>query len=96
MVDVLNEESITRLSGHYWAVLPVEYLSDGEIRTAVSGDPFVIRLPESQQIAEAADPGRLAHIHPAGVDVAALLPLPVDRYRVAEVGALRLYIPSDG
>ncbi|MGA0311438.1 MAG: hypothetical protein ACO3N4_00065 [Ilumatobacteraceae bacterium] len=96
VVVMLDEASITRLSGHYWAVLPVEYISDGEIRTAVSGDPFVVRLPESQQIAEASDPGRLAHIHPAGVDVTALLPLPVDRYRVAEVGTLRLYIPSDG
>ena len=96
VVSRLNDASITRLSGHYWAVLPVEYLSDGEVRAAVSGDPFVVRLPRSQQIAEASDPGRLAHIYPFSVDVTERLPLPAEQYRVAEVGGLRLYIPSDG
>ncbi len=94
VIDALDEATITRLSGHYWGVLPVQYASDGRIVTAVSGNPYVVRLPESQRIVENADPGRLAHLHPASADPS--LPLAADAYRVTEVGGYRLYIPVDG
>jgi hypothetical protein len=94
VIDALDEASVTRLSGHYWGVLPVQYASDGRIVTAVSGNPYVVRLPESQRVVENADPGSLAHLHPASADPS--LPLAADAYRVTEVGAYRLYIPVDG
>ena len=94
VIDSLDEASIARLSGHYWGVLPVQYASDGRIVTAVSGTPYVVRLPESQQLVENSDPGRVAHLHPAGSEPT--LPLAADAYRVTEVGPYRLYIPIDG
>lgn len=94
VIDALDEASIARLSGHYWGVLPVQYASDGRIVTAVSGNPYVVRLPESQQLVENSDPGRVAHLHPVGSEPT--LPLTADAYRVTEVGPYRLYIPIDG
>ncbi len=94
VAEALDEASVARLSGHYWGVLPVEYASDGRIVTAVNGNPYVVRLPESQRLVEGADPGRVARLHLAGSEPT--LPLAADTYRVTEVGPYRLYIPVDG
>jgi len=89
----LDELGIDRLAGSYWFVLPVEYRSDREIRTAVAGNPYVIRFPESQQLVENSDPERVAFLFPPGEQDPSWFYLFPGEYRQEDLGGMILYVP---
>jgi hypothetical protein len=82
------------VAGYYWAVLPIEYQSGGDIRAAVAGNPFVIRLPDTQRLVEATPPDRLAYVFQAGPVDPSWMKLPVEQYEQVPVAGYVLYFPS--
>jgi hypothetical protein len=93
IVERLEEVGIDRLAGSYWWVLPIEYASDREIRTAVAGHPFVVRFPESQRLVEQSPADEVAFVFDPGSELTALLRLPAEDYRRERAGGAILYLP---
>ena len=93
VVDALTERGISRVAGNFWWVLPVEYQSDRRIRGEVVGNPYVVRLPESHEIVEAADDSEVAFVFDSSDDDVSRLRMPIDRYERREVGRAVLYVP---
>jgi hypothetical protein len=93
VVDVLSETGIDRVAGNFWWVLPIEYQSDRRIRGEVVGNPYVVRLPESHEVVEAADDSEVAFVFDSSDDDVSRLRMPIDRYERREVGRAVLYVP---
>lgn len=94
LIDAVDQAGFDRVAGYYWAVLPLEYQSGGRIRTAVAGNPYVIRLPDTQRLVDATPPERLAYVFPPGPIDPSWVKLPVDRYQQVPVAGLVLYLPT--
>ncbi len=93
IVTRLDDAGITRLAGSFWWVLPVEFASDQRIRTEVVGNPYVIRLPESHRVVEAADPNDVAFVFDAADEDLDRLRLPIESYDRQVIGRAVLYVP---
>lgn len=89
----LDEAGVSRVAGNFWWVLPLEFASDQRIRTAVVGNPFVIRMPESQRIVEAAPDEVVAFVFDANDDDVERLRLPIEGYERQVFGRAVLYVP---
>ena len=94
IIEILNESDIEFLSGYYWEVLPVEYLSDQQIKTASSGHPPVVLRPVSEAFVRSQDEDELAFLYLRS-DVDPPLKGPAFLYKNIEVGVLQLYVPKD-
>jgi hypothetical protein len=81
------------VSGTYWLVFPVEYVSGQDIRAAISGHPYVILLPDSQRFVQNTPPEELAFLF-EGPAPEPLLMFPVDQYELIRVGSMYLYLPN--
>ncbi len=94
VIERLDELGVNRLAGDYGLVTQIEYRSDRSIRTAVAGNPYVIRFPASQRIVGRAPAEEVAFLFSPG---AALDPswfyLPVEQYRQEDLGGVILYVP---
>lgn len=78
IVELLDEAGVDLLLGNYWFTLPVEYLSDSRIATAVAGHPWGalfewqpgipwgVRLPVTQAEVTASDSARRAYVFQNG------------------------------
>jgi len=93
VVDVLDQAAITRVAGNFWWVLPIEYQSDRRVRGEVVGNPYVVRLPESHEIVEAADDTDVAFVFDASDDDVSRLRMPIHEYERREIGRAVLYVP---
>lgn len=93
VVERLDEAGFDRLAGNFWWVLPVEYVSDRRIRTAVAGNPYVVRLPDSQALVQASDPSDVAFVFASGDEQVERLLLPRGQYERHEIGRAVLYLP---
>jgi hypothetical protein len=94
LIDAIEREGFDRLAGYYWAILPIEYQSDGRIRVAVAGNPPKVRLPETQRLVESTSPDRLAYLFLPGPIDPTWVKLPVEQYRQVEVAGFVLYLPT--
>lgn len=94
LIDVLEAEGYDRVAGNYVAVLPIEYMSDARIRVAVAGNPYVIRLPHTQQLVDATPADRLAYVFAPGEIGPTWVKLPVDQYRQVPVAGWVVYFPT--
>ncbi|MFM8531031.1 MAG: hypothetical protein ACKOD2_15425 [Ilumatobacteraceae bacterium] len=93
VVERLDEVGVKYLAGNFWWVLPVEYASDQRVRTEVVGNPYVVRLPDSHRIVQAASDSEVAFVFDASDEDLERLRLPVDRYERQEFGRAVLYVP---
>lgn len=78
IIELLDEAGVDLLLGNYWFTLPVEYLSDSRIATAVAGHPWGalfewqpgipwgVRLPVTQAEVTASDIERRAYVFQNG------------------------------
>ena len=89
----LHELDIDHLAGYYWFVLPIEYRTDQQIRTAIAGNPYVIRFPESQRMVETARPETVAFLFPPGEQDPSWFYMSLDNYRQEDFGGMILYVP---
>ena len=89
----LDELGIDRIAGNYWLVLPIEYRSDRAIRTAIAGNPYKIRFPESQRIVLNTPADEVAFVFSQGEYDATWFYLPPDAYRLENVSGIALYVP---
>jgi hypothetical protein len=94
VVDAIEDAGFDRVAGNYFAVLPIEYMSDARIRAAVAGNPYVIRLPATQRLVDATPPERLAYVFAPGPIDPSWVKLPLDQYRQVSVGNWVLYLPQ--
>jgi hypothetical protein len=93
VIDRLESVGITRLAGNYNLVLPIEYRSDQSIRVAIAGNPYVIRFPTSQRIVQGTPAEEVAFLFPPGDQDPGWFYLPLDEYRVEDLGGIILYLP---
>ncbi len=93
VITRLEEVGIDRLAGNYNLVLPIEYRSDQRIRTAIAGNPYVIRFPESQRAVGRTPAEEVAFLFPPGEQEPVWFYLPVDEYRQEDLGGMILYLP---
>ncbi len=93
VIDRLDEAGIDHVAGSYWLVLPVEFRSDQRIRTAVAGNPYVIRMPASQRLVGRVPAEEVAFIFPPGDQPPGWLYLPLADYRLEDVGGVIVYLP---
>lgn len=89
----LDQAGIDRLAGNYNLVLPIEYRSDQSIRAAIAGNPYVIRFPASQRTVGATPAAEVAFLFPPGDQDPGWFYLPIDEYRVEDLGGIILYLP---
>lgn len=94
LVDAIEAEGFDRVAGNYAAVLPIEYMSDARIRTAIAGNPYVIRLPQTQRLVDATPADRLAYVFLPGPIGPTWVKLPLDQYRQVPVAGYVLYLPT--
>jgi hypothetical protein len=93
VVARLRAAEVTKVSADYWTAIPITYLTDAEIPTAVVG--FPIRYPHYQQIVESSDPREVAFVYSPGLDLPFSLRMPVDQYAREVVAGYTLYLPLD-
>ena len=93
VIDRLDEAGIDHVAGTYWLVYPLEFRSDQRIRTAVAGNPYVIRMPLSQRIVGRVPAEEVAFIFPPGDQPPGWLYLPLNQYRLEDLGGVILYLP---
>ncbi len=93
VIDRLDKAGIDHVAGSYWLVLPLEFRSDQRIRTAVAGNPYVVRMPLSQRLVGRVPAEEVAFIFPPGDQPPGWLYLPLDEYRLEDLGGVILYLP---
>lgn len=105
VTTLLQVEDVEYAAGNFWHVLPVEYLSDGDIHVAVAGHPWGAHvewrpnLPWAvffpmRQIEIAGQPDEaVAFIFDAADEQVSALRMPPDRYVRHSVGTSIVYIP---
>jgi len=93
VIDRLDAAGIDHVAGSYWLVLPLEFRADQRIRTAVAGNPYVIRMPLSQRIVGRVPADEVAFIFPPGDQPPGWLYLPLEEYRLEDLGGVILYLP---
>ena len=93
VITRLNELGIDRLAGYYWFVLPIEYRSDRAIRTAIAGNPYVIRFPDSQRMVQNTSPEEVAFLFPPGQQDPNWFYMTADSYRQEDLDGMILYVP---
>ncbi|MCY7301166.1 MAG: hypothetical protein LH616_18400 [Ilumatobacteraceae bacterium] len=93
VIDRLDQAGIDHVAGSYWLILPLEFRSDQRIRTAVAGNPYVIRMPLSQRTVGRVPAEEVAFIFPPGDQPPGWLYLPLDEYRLEDLGGVTLYLP---
>ncbi|MBU3689412.1 MAG: hypothetical protein B7C54_01655 [Acidimicrobiales bacterium mtb01] len=93
VIEVLESAGVDKVSGSFWWVLPVEYLSGRQIRGAVTGTPFAVRVIDSQTIVTGTPDAEVAYVFAVGDEQTEVLRSPVDSYRRVEVGAAVVYLP---
>jgi hypothetical protein len=90
---VLESRGVTRVAGYYWLVLPIELVTDGAIRTSVTGNPYTVLLPWTQRLVESTPPEELAFVWPNRNKDEFLLSMPIERYEMVDVAGAVLYVP---
>lgn len=95
LIDALEAEGFDRVAGNYAAVLPIEFQSGGRIRTAVAGNPYVIRLPHTQRLVDATPADQLAYVFAPGPIGPTWVKLPVEQYRQVPVAGWVVYFPPE-
>lgn len=94
VIDRLDELGLNRLAGDYGIVTQIEYRSDRSIRTAIAGNPYVIRFPASQRIVGSTPAEEVAFLFRPGADLdPGWFYLPVEQYRQEDLGTVILYVP---
>ena len=93
VITRLDELDIKLLAGYYWFVLPIEYRTDRRVRTAIAGNPYVIRFAGSQRLVQNAPAEQVAFLFPPGEQDPSWFYLPVDSYRREDLGGMILYVP---
>lgn len=93
VIGVIDDRGFDSVAGSFWWVLPIEYLSSREIRGAVAGDPFTVRVVDSQRLVEAAPNEVVPYVFAAGDEQTSVLPLSIDTYDRMVVGDAVVYLP---
>ena len=93
IVEVLQSRGFDSVAGSFWWVLPIEYLSDRDIRGAVVGEPFTVRVIDSQRRVEAEPGTEVPYVFAVGDEQIGVLPLPGDAYERQKIGDAVVYLP---
>ena len=93
VVDVLISDDFQYAAGNYWFTLPIEYLSDRRILTAVSGRSSIVRFPQTKVEVMSANPSEVAYVFLRGDEQVGILPLSIEEYERRDVGGAVLYLP---
>ena len=93
VVDRLDRAGIAHVAGNYWAVLPITYVTNGRIPSAVSA-PDPIRYPLYQRATQAMPPNKVGFVFRNWNENPAVLYLKPDCYDREAVGQLVLYLPK--
>lgn len=91
---LLESKGISRLSGFYWWVLPVELVSDQQIRVSVASNPYVVLLPYTQRLVQSTPPEQVAFLFSVEGEDTAQLRMSADQYDRVVVEGIVLYIPK--
>jgi hypothetical protein len=91
---VLEAKGITRLSGFYWFVFPIELVSDQQIRVSVAGNPYVVLLPNTQRLVQGTPPEEVAFLFSLADEDVAQLRMPAERYDRIVLEGIVLYTPK--
>ena len=93
LLSFLETNNVGYVAGSYWAILPITYVTDARIPSAVTAG-FPIRYPLYQRLVEAADPSQVPFVfQPSDDDPGSLRLLP-GRYEGVEVGGFIVYLPK--
>ncbi len=92
VVAVLRDADVEFVSGSYWRVHTVDFLSDGDIVGSPSA-PQIVRFPDFAAEIEQAPDTDVAFVFQTSDDDPAVLRLPVESYRRDVIGGTVLYVP---
>lgn len=103
---VISEAGVSHVAGNFWHVLPIEFLSDGDIHAAVAGHPWgayldwrphlpwAVMFPE-RQIEVAAQPDdAVAYVFEAGDEQVGVMRRPPADYERVAIGSTIVYLPA--
>jgi len=91
----LDAHGITNLTGDYFDVLQVSYLTEGRIATKVFY-PLPVRYPRLEQRVSSATPDQVAVLFSVGAERPEELKLPVEQYDKIDLPGHTLYVPKSG
>ncbi len=89
----VQDAGMRAIAGNYWAVLPITYVSDGEMPSAVVA-PDPVRYPEYQRRAERTPPLLVAFVFWSWNENPTVLTLPLSCYERQIHGGLVAYLPD--
>ena len=103
---VISDAGISHVAGNFWHVLPIEFLSDGDIHAAVAGHPWgayldwrpnlpwAVMFPERQiEVAEQPDDA-VAFVFEAGDEQVGVMRRPSADYQRIAIGPTIVYLPA--
>jgi hypothetical protein len=90
MVNELETRQIPYIAGDYWGAYVVDYLGAGRLQAAVH---LPVRFDQENATVNAADPSQVAFVYQDGQ--IPHLRMPVDHYRMMNIGAFDLYVPVE-
>lgn len=93
LIDFLDANEVRYIAGSYWAVLPVTYMSDTRIPSAVTSG-YPIRYPHYQRLVEAAPAANVAFVFLSYDENPGALLQPVGDYDRVEVAGFIVYLPK--
>ena len=94
LVSRLESEGFQRVAGSYWVVLPITYVSDGRIPSAVTSS-LPERYPELQRLVESSDPMTVPYVFEPWTDDPSALMMPSTSYTREEFSGYVLYLPKE-
>jgi len=86
----LETRQIPYIAGDYWGAYVVDYLGGGRLQAAVH---LPVRFDQENATVNAADPSQVAFVYQDGQ--IPHLRMPVDHYRMMNIGAFDLYVPVE-
>lgn len=92
LVQRLDDAGIDKLGGSYWVVLPVTYVTDARIRSAVP-PTFPIRYPSYQAAVETAPPAEVAFAFQYDDINPNMLRFPIEQYERVDLPGVVLFLP---
>jgi hypothetical protein len=93
IVDRLNAAGIDHIAGNYWAVLPITYMTNGRIPSAVTR-PDPVRYPHYQQATEQSPPSIVGFVFRSVNEDPTVLYLEERCYARTIVGEFVVYLPN--
>jgi hypothetical protein len=94
LIDYLDETGFDRISGSYWVIQRVEYVTGGRIPGAVDPAYYPVRSPRLQHLVETSPIDRVAFVYTPDDEWIFSPADPTQEYRRAIVGGLVVYLPA--